>query len=89
MGRGINLSHFIDNLPSGKKFIVVYSSAIPNTNQELEEARKRKITCFKYEGYLSLISKKYQKVVAIAGSHGKTTVTAIFSNKCKRKVYPI
>jgi len=76
-GVNININHSTSNLPKNKNFIVVYSSAIQNDNPELKEAHKLGIKCYKRGEYLALIAKQYKRVISIAGSHGKTTVTAM------------
>ncbi|MGC9064897.1 MAG: UDP-N-acetylmuramate--L-alanine ligase, partial [bacterium] len=56
--------------------VVVVSSAVHNDNPELIEARKRGLTIFQRGEMLAyLMSQK--KSIAIAGSHGKTTVTSM------------
>ena len=57
--------------------LVVYSSAIPNDNPELRYAREKGIECLSRAEYLGLLAKKYDTVIAVAGSHGKTTCTAM------------
>lgn len=59
--------------------VVVYSSAIHEDNPELEFARKNNLIILKRAELLGLISGGYKNVIAIAGSHGKTTTTAMIS----------
>jgi len=59
--------------------VVVYSSAIKEDNTELKEAKFQKILVLKRAEFLSEISKEYKTVIAVAGSHGKTTTTAMIS----------
>ncbi len=55
---------------------VVYSSAVPSDNPEIAEARRRKIPIIpRGELLAELMRQKYG--IAIAGSHGKTTTTAM------------
>ena len=56
--------------------IVFYSSAIHDDNPELAEARKRGIPALKRREFLSM-KLSGRKTVAIAGSHGKSTTTAM------------
>ena len=58
--------------------VVVYSSAISKDNPELIEAKKNRKKIFTRSKLLGEISKKY-KTIAISGSHGKTTTTAMIS----------
>lgn len=56
--------------------LVIYTIAIPQDHPELLEAKKRKIPILSYPEALGVISKdKY--TIAIVGTHGKTTTTAM------------
>ncbi len=57
--------------------LLVYSSAIANNNPELLQAEKLNIPCLCRGDFLAKLSSLYQRTVAISGSHGKTTVTAM------------
>jgi len=59
--------------------VVVYSSAINETNPELKRARELGLKIIKRSELLSAIMKEYKKSVAISGCHGKTTTTAMLS----------
>lgn len=59
--------------------VVIYSSAIGEDNPELVYARKTGIKILKRAEFLGEIAKGYEIVVAVAGSHGKTTTTAMIS----------
>lgn len=56
---------------------VVYTSAVPEDNEELAAAKKRGIPIIKRSELLGYILKKYPRSIAVSGSHGKTTVTAM------------
>ncbi len=56
---------------------VVYSSAIPQNNPELTYAREHGLQVMSRAEYLGQISSQYSLTVAVAGSHGKTTTTAM------------
>lgn len=58
--------------------LVVYSPAIPQNNPELVKAKKLKIQCLSYPQALGLLSKGYY-TIAVAGSHGKSTTTAMIA----------
>jgi UDP-N-acetylmuramate--alanine ligase len=56
----------------------VYSSALPSDNPELEFCRQNNIRTSKRDEFLNqIIQDKQLKLVAIAGTHGKSTVTAM------------
>lgn len=59
--------------------IVVYSSAVSADNPELIQARKLNLVIIKRSELLGLIAEEYNTVISIAGSHGKTTTTAMIS----------
>ena len=59
--------------------VVVYTSAIKEDNTELRFAIEHNLIILKRAELLGLISKEYKNVIAIAGSHGKTTATAMIS----------
>jgi UDP-N-acetylmuramate--alanine ligase len=86
-GASINTAHSAKNLSAlqkSKTSIVVYSSAIQNENPELREAQRLGIKCYKRGEYLALMATQYKRVVSIAGSHGKTTVTAMIVHILKQ-----
>lgn len=56
--------------------IIFHSAAIPKDNVELVRARELGILCFTYAEGLGYISRN-KKTIAIAGTHGKTTTTAM------------
>jgi UDP-N-acetylmuramate--alanine ligase len=58
---------------------VVYTLAIDNLNEELNEAHLRKLPLFTYAEMLGEVS-KHMYTIAIAGTHGKTTTTAMVAD---------
>ena len=59
--------------------IIVISSAIKKNNQELIDAKKRKIPIYKRGDMLAHVVSLMRNVV-VAGSHGKTTTTTLTSS---------
>lgn len=56
----------------------VYTSALPEDHKELVLAREAGIKCTKRDDFTAfLVSKLGLKMVAVAGTHGKTTTTAM------------
>ncbi|MFI3167332.1 MAG: Mur ligase domain-containing protein [Bacillota bacterium] len=76
LGVKVYKTHSEKNIPAGTQ-IVVYSSAISAENPELKYARENHICTFSRGELLGLISRGFEKVVAVSGSHGKTTTTAM------------
>ncbi|MGH7238781.1 MAG: Mur ligase domain-containing protein, partial [Candidatus Saccharimonadales bacterium] len=58
--------------------LVVYSPAVPRDNPELKRARKLGIPVKSYPEALGELTKRY-KTIAVAGSHGKSTTTAMIA----------
>lgn len=57
--------------------LVVYTGAIPYDNVELVYARAHGIPTVERAEYLGAIAASFQKVIAVAGTHGKTTATGM------------
>lgn len=71
--RGHSKSHILD--PD----VVIYSSAVPENNPEILEARRRNIPVIKRADMLGeLIRMKWG--IAITGTHGKTTTTSMIGH---------
>lgn len=65
--------------------LVVYSSAIKPTNAELQYAMKHGIKTLERYEFLGEISSLFKKTIAIAGTHGKTTTTAMLTHILKKQ----
>lgn len=76
-GIHITIGHNASNIKSWHD-LVIYSPAIPSTNPELIAAKKLHIKCLSYPEALGQLSKDYY-TIAIAGTHGKSTTTAMTS----------
>ena len=59
------------------KDLVVYSSAINQNSPELVTARERNIPTISRAEFLGNILQGYKTCIAVSGSHGKTTTTAM------------
>jgi UDP-N-acetylmuramate--alanine ligase len=71
---GHSSSHISKNIR-----LVIYSNAIPADNPELLKAKSLKIETISYPEAIGKLTTSYDKVIAIAGSHGKSTTTALVS----------
>jgi UDP-N-acetylmuramate--alanine ligase len=69
--------HSASHVPSVKKCLIVYSSAVKSDNPEMVQAAKVGFTCVRRGEMLAMLAAAYRRPVAISGSHGKTTVTAM------------
>ncbi len=59
--------------------MVVYTAAAKQDNPELVEARKRGIPTVERSVFLGAVTRRYKRSVAISGTHGKTSTTAMLS----------
>lgn len=75
-GAVVKLSHHPENIGTGE--LVVHSTAIPEDNVELAEARRRGVTIWhRSELLAALINSRHG--IAVAGTHGKTTVSTMIA----------
>ena len=72
--------HAADNVPEGA--VVAVSTAIPQDNPELVQARKMGLTLVHRADVLAEIMGNYQ-TVAVSGTHGKTSTTALIYTALK------
>ncbi|MGL5830829.1 MAG: Mur ligase domain-containing protein, partial [Candidatus Altimarinota bacterium] len=63
---------------TNKPQLVIYSAAVPATNPELAAALEQKIPAITYPEAVGILTKAF-KTISIAGTHGKTTTTALAS----------
>jgi len=64
--------------------LLVYSSAVPGDNPELVRARELGIRCCRRGEFLAEVAALFDTVVAVGGSHGKTTTAAMLTHVLKR-----
>ena len=57
--------------------MAVYTSAVPCDNEELVYARANGIPVVERAEYLGAIAASFEKTIAVAGTHGKTTTTGM------------
>lgn len=77
LGAKIFVGHKKENAKDAE--LVVYSSAVKSTNPELCFARKNGIPVLKRSELLGQILSLYRRTIAVSGSHGKTTTTALIA----------
>lgn len=58
--------------------LVIRSSAVSETNPEIARAHERGVTVLKHSQMMGLFSETY-RTLAVAGTHGKTTTTAMLA----------
>ncbi len=77
LGAKLFTSQKKENVPRDTD-LVVYSEAVEEKNPERRAAQKKNIPQKSYFEYLGEISKKF-RVIAVCGTHGKTTTTAMLA----------
>ncbi|MBN1298289.1 MAG: UDP-N-acetylmuramate--L-alanine ligase [Actinobacteria bacterium] len=75
-GIKVYIGHSAENIKNADA--VIYSTAIPQSNEELVSARNQKIPVFTRGQVLSWILNR-KKGIAVTGTHGKTTTTSMIS----------
>lgn len=76
--RGIEVAVGHDAANVGEVDLVTHSTAIPATNPELVEARSRELPVLRRADTLAEITRAW-RTVAVAGTHGKTTTSAMLT----------
>ena len=76
MGIQVHNTHSADNITNNID-IVVYTSAIKQDNPEYIRAKSLGITLLERSEFLGIISNLYSHIIAVSGTHGKTTTTAM------------
>ncbi len=74
-GIQVHIGHYPEHLPEETE-LVIYSEAIPPVNPELLKAKELEIPMMTYFQALGEVTKDY-RLIAVAGTHGKTTTTAM------------
>ena len=64
-----------DNIPEGTQ-LIIHTTAIPLDNPEMQAAQNRKLPILTYPQAVGWLTKNY-KTIAVCGTHGKTTTTAM------------
>ena len=73
-GVAIRIGHTAENI--GTAELVLKSSAIPDENPEIQAARRLGIPVKERRDFIARLTQGY-KTIAVAGTHGKTTTTAM------------
>ena len=60
--------------------IVVYTAAISEDNSELKMAKELNKELYERAKFLGLMTKEYENVICISGTHGKSTTTGMISS---------
>lgn len=63
--------------------LIVYTDAVKNDDEELVYAKRQRKKIFSRGEFLETVSKSFQNVIAVSGSHGKTTCTSMCAHVLK------
>jgi UDP-N-acetylmuramate--alanine ligase len=75
-GVEVTIGHDARNV--GSASLIVRSSAVPESNPEVVRAIERDVTVFKHSEMIGRLSESL-RTLAVAGTHGKTTTTAMLA----------
>ncbi len=75
--------HKAENLPDCGKLLLIHTSAADPENPEIHEAKRRNAKILRRGEALAEIAKLFRRVIAVSGSHGKTSVTGMLAYALK------
>lgn len=78
LGATVQIGHGREILDKHRPDVVVYSTAVPRENPELQFARDNKVPVIRRAEMLGELM-RLRRGIAVAGSHGKTTTTGLLS----------
>lgn len=77
LGIPVTMGHKAENVHGAE--LVVYSAAIHADNPEIVEANRLQIPVIERSHILGMITRKFDKVIGVCGTHGKTTVSSMIT----------
>ncbi|MDR0738591.1 MAG: UDP-N-acetylmuramate--L-alanine ligase [Oscillospiraceae bacterium] len=75
LGISVTTKHSAENIKNTD--LIIYSAAIKPNNPELIFAREKNMNCLERSVVLGILMSEYKNTIAISGTHGKTTTTAM------------
>lgn len=76
-GIPVFMGHRAENVDGAE--LVVYTAAVKDDNPELVSAREKGIPCLERSIMLGIVTRRYNRSIAVSGTHGKTTTTAMIT----------
>lgn len=76
-GIPVTMGHKAENIDGAE--LVVYTAAVKKDNPELVAAQQKHIPTVERSVMLGMVTRKYKNPVAVSGTHGKTTTTAMIT----------
>ncbi len=77
LGIKVFMGHSAENVSGAE--LVVYSAAISKENPEIVEAERLGIPTMERSQLLGALTRKYDNVIGVCGTHGKTSVTSMIT----------
>lgn len=77
LGIKVFMGHNADNVDGAQ--LVVYSAAISQDNPEIVEAKRRGIPTMERSVVLGALTRQYDNVIGVCGTHGKTTTSSMIT----------
>ena len=76
-GIKVYMGHRAENIEGAE--LVVYTAAVKKDNPELVAAAEQGIPAIERSIMLGIVTRRYNRSIAVSGTHGKTTTTAMLS----------
>lgn len=77
LGIKVHMGHRAENIEGAE--LIVYSAAISGDNPELAAAREKGIPVMERSHMLGALTRHFDNVIGVCGTHGKTTVTSMIT----------
>ncbi len=78
LGIKVYMGHNAENVKGAE--LIVYSAAISEDNPEIVEAKKLGIPLMERSHLLGALTRRYDNVIGVCGTHGKTTVSSMITH---------
>ena len=76
-GIPVFMGHQAENIEGAE--LIVYTAAVKKDNPELVAAQEKGIPAIERSVMLGIVTRRYKRSIAVAGTHGKTSTTAMLS----------
>ena len=76
-GIPVHMGHRGENIKGAQ--LVVYTAAVKQDNPELVAAKEQGIPAIERSVMLGMVARRYQNSIAVSGTHGKTSTTAMLT----------
>ncbi|WP_100550764.1 UDP-N-acetylmuramate--L-alanine ligase [Caedibacter taeniospiralis] len=78
LGAKVAIGHHADHLSHPDA--IIYTSAMSKDNPEYQKALAQNIPIFHRAEFLAFLAEDYPELIAITGTHGKTTITSLIAH---------